>query len=315
MVINGGFYGHDKRQCWHSKIKMASRHTLFSYVDQLAFFIGGSTVFKRASNTCGWRWGSFWWWSTAVFIAKINANVDAFEIKWRCATPFFAMLINLTVTLVAQRYSRGPASTRVVEDEVVFFMVINSGFYSQDKRQCWRFWNKMASRHTLFCYVDQLDCYYGGSTVFKRACINTYRWGCGCFLMVINGGFHSNDERHVLTCCSRANSKLLLDNFISTVDLRLVTGTLINRCFLHRHYRVLSPTGDQRPKNGRWSTAKDWPVKDGQKKWPRQQNRRFIPSMLALINGTYLRDGISPDRPTIHLNFHQATLKVKAGPT
>ena len=150
-------------------------YTLFCYVDQLAFFISVSTVFKRACiNTCGWGWGSF-------------------------------------------------------------LMVINSGFDSRDKRQCWRLWNKMASRHTLFCLVDQLDCYIGGSTVSKRACINTYRWGCGCFEMVINGGFHSNDERLILACCSRANSKLLLDHIILTVDLRLVTGTLINGCFCQRH--------------------------------------------------------------------------------
>ena len=151
---------------------MASRHTLFCYVDQLDFYYGGSTVFKRACiNTCGLGWGSF-------------------------------------------------------------LMVINSGFYSRDKRQCWRLWNKMASRHTLFCFVDQLDCYIGGSTVFKRACIDTYRWGCGCFFMLINGSFHNNDERHVLACCSLANSKLLLDSVITTVDQQVKITPLIYGYFL-----------------------------------------------------------------------------------
>ena len=124
---------------------------------------------------------------------------------------------------------------------------------------------KMVSHHTLFCYVDQLDCFIGGSMVCNRACINTYCWGCGNFLMVINGSFHSNDERHVLACCLLANSKLLLDSVITTVDQHLVISMLINGCFCHHHYRVLSQPGDQRPKISRWSTANNWPLINGQK--------------------------------------------------
>ena len=75
-----------------------------------------------------------------------------------------------------------------------FLMVINAGFHSHDKRQCWRIWKKMASRHTFFCYVDQHNFFIGGSTVCSRACINTYRWGCGYFLMVITGGFYHRDK-------------------------------------------------------------------------------------------------------------------------
>ena len=50
----------------------------------------------------------------------INANVDAYERKWRRATLVFVMLINITFSLVAQRYAVGPASTHIVEGVVIF---------------------------------------------------------------------------------------------------------------------------------------------------------------------------------------------------
>ena len=114
-----------------------------------------------------------------------------------------------------------------------FLMVINGGFHNHDKRQCWRIWKKMVSRHTCFCYVDQHNFFIGGSTVCSRACINTYRWGCGYFLMVITGGFYHRDKR--LCWCLRKKWCRATLFFIMLINFSFLFVDQRKKGSLHQH--------------------------------------------------------------------------------
>ena len=151
----------------------------------------------------------FWWWSTAVFIAMMNANVDAYERKWRRATLFFVMLINITFSLVAQRYEVGPASTQIVEGAVIFWWWSPAVFITVINTHGDAYEKKMVSRHTLFYYVDKLFFFICRSTE-KRKLASTHFvedvviflcWSTAAFITMMNAMFWLVARWPIVNCC------------------------------------------------------------------------------------------------------------------
>ena len=126
------------------------QHPFFTYWSTPHFYVLINILFLRVDqhpfltiwNTCRlniyrWGWGWFWMVIKGGFHSCEKCQGWRWWEKWRHATPFFVMLINLTFSLVAQRYAIGSASTHIVEDVVIFWWWSTAAFIAMMNAMFW----------------------------------------------------------------------------------------------------------------------------------------------------------------------------------